>query len=376
MSKALGAVVFTSTAAMARVVVVCTAGFLLERHGILRASQRKTVAQIVTVCLVPCLIFSSMSFAIQSNRNVEEWAVLPFWAVLHVGFGVGISNLFIWARRKLSAKYDTLPLGGQDEGGEVGGSIVLSPLGSGDDGSGGAGGSGSGSNSNSNPPSRQLLFSMDDAIIIVCVSFPNSGNLPMALGQSVCSVSFDDVFGDADADTCSALVVGYVALYLIIYQPLLWGLAPRFLEAGVATAAITTTRTAAATTAEAAAAMVEAEAEASLSKEGGGGGASQGSAAAAAAASPPPDVAAVAVADAAAGARTAAAKVRGFLSRVPPPIYACLLGLLAGASPPSFLFSESSWLKPAFTDAIVLLGDAASRFSSLHLSATKTHPPI
>ena len=82
------------------------------------------------------------------------------------------------------------------------------------------------------------------------------------------------------------------------------------------------------------------------------------------------------MADAAAGARTAAAKVRGFLSRVPPPIYACLLGLLAGASPPSFLFSESSWLKPAFTDAIVLLGDAASRFSSLHLSATKTHPPI
>ena len=164
--------------------------------------------------------------------------MLPFWAVLHVGFGVGISNLFIWARRKLSAKYDTLPLGGQDEGGEVGGSIVLSPLGSGDDGSGGAGGSGSGSNSNSNPPSRQLLFSMDDAIIIVCVSFPNSGNLPMALGQSVCSVSFDDVFGDADADTCSALVVGYVALYLIIYQPLLWG-SPRFLEAGVATAANT-----------------------------------------------------------------------------------------------------------------------------------------
>ena len=44
MSKALGAVVFTSTAAMARVVVVCTAGFLLERHG---HAERRTVAYIV-----------------------------------------------------------------------------------------------------------------------------------------------------------------------------------------------------------------------------------------------------------------------------------------------------------------------------------------
>jgi hypothetical protein len=106
-----------------------------------------------------------MSFAIQSNRNVQEWAVLPMLAVLHVGFGVGISKAFIWARRKFNVTYDMV--GGNDDGdiddgelGEVGESsgVVMSPLGS-DAGQ-------SVRNGSRRSGRRSRRFTMDDAIIV------------------------------------------------------------------------------------------------------------------------------------------------------------------------------------------------------------------
>lgn len=368
----LGAVLWTSTAAMARVLVICTIGCFLERNGIVKTIERKTIASLCTVCLVPCLLFSSMFVALQSNRNVVEWVCLPLWSSMHVMIGIGTAKVFVHARKRwfwlrvclesFDKNYDSLNNedGDTDEGAAaadtadsvtIGGEIVID-----------------GEDSTRSHASLEMAehnddrvedhrsqiahgAGMEDALIAVCVAFPNSGNLPMALGQSVCNVAYESTFHDDDADACSALVVGYIAIYLIMFQPLMWSLAPRILADGE--------RSSNHDSNDPAWQQNKEQQRQEQQRE-------------------PGTSSFVAHMDQATSwkekllgvVQRCWTKARGKFKDVPVPIWACLLGIFFGLTPPGLLASDTSWLKPAFTDALVLVGDAAIPMQILNLGSS------
>ena len=81
--------------------------------------------------------------------------------------------------------------------------------------------SGDGADGADSPAAQQGLAL---AIMTMTVSFPNSGALPLALMDSLCS-SGSQLLGE----DCHGLGTGYISLYIVLQNPMMWLVNPRIL---------------------------------------------------------------------------------------------------------------------------------------------------
>lgn len=205
MISSVGRVLMTSSSSTAVVFLVGFAGALLEKQGIMDGSGRKKMAETLTFCLLPALIFTKVSAAIeQAGPNIIHWLVVPLFALFYTIAGIYMVRFmfYLWRiqRRRFrgEATYGTVP-------------TQLSSV-------------------------AVALYQCEEeddtasiqAVVQLAVAFTNSGGLPLALVSSLCESSVADLLG---GDECLPTTVGYVSFYIAVMNPLLWLLGPRLLGA-------------------------------------------------------------------------------------------------------------------------------------------------
>lgn len=164
------AVIIVAVSAVAQVFVVCAAGGLLARRGVLDSRGRQTLSRLVFELLLPCLLFSKITGSFDPAAFSQLW-ILPATALVYIGAGVGLGFLAA-AVGKPSADFRR----GQ----------------------------------------------------IAAAAFGNSGYLPMMLIVAVAG-SAPWLANDPEAGPRG---VGYVSLYLVTYSVIFWGSAFPWLAGG------------------------------------------------------------------------------------------------------------------------------------------------
>ena len=192
----LAPIVWAAAGAMIRVLLVAGAGALLTKYELLDSKGRKIMAEVCTYGLLPCLLGTKIAFAVSNGGGFGHWFMLPLWSAGHIGLGFALSRAYIAVSRRC--------------GGEEAGALAqLMGASSGDDAA-----------TDARATQRGLAL----AIMTMTISFPNSGALPLALMDSLCSSS-SRLLGD----DCHDLGTGYISLYIVLQNPMMWLVNPRIL---------------------------------------------------------------------------------------------------------------------------------------------------
>jgi predicted permease len=159
-----------STGAVAEVAVVCVAGAVLARAGILRGQTLADISKVLIVFALPCLLFARLVETVTPALLQRLWVLVaaPFF---HVGLGFAVAR-------------------------------VLMPL--------------------ARPPAELHRG------YVAALTFGNSGYLPMTLVSALVAATPQLRGVGSDA---AGIGVAYVAVYLVFFAPLLWSLGyPYLLE--------------------------------------------------------------------------------------------------------------------------------------------------
>lgn len=183
---------WASVESMIRVGVIGSVGGLLAWQGTLNISGRKSLARILGFGLLPMLLFTKVSRAMSNARtDLLRWLVLPLYVAAHVGFGLLLGRLLAlaWKKKRRNGKFSALPQSEEQVVDDTSCADVRS-------------------------------------LVSLVVAFPNSGALPLALLDSLCSSLGDDWSGDKE---CLASTIGYVSFYISFLNPLQWLICPLYL---------------------------------------------------------------------------------------------------------------------------------------------------
>jgi predicted permease len=163
-------VIIVAISAVAQVFVVCAAGGLLARRGVLDGKGRQTLSRLVFELLLPCLLFSKIAASFDPQEFSKLW-ILPVTALVYVFSGIGLGFIAAAVGR----------------------------------------------------PSEEFRRGQ-----IAAAAFGNSGYLPMMLIVAVTGAA-PWLADDPEAGTRG---VGYVSLYLVSYSVIFWGSAFPWLGGG------------------------------------------------------------------------------------------------------------------------------------------------
>ena len=181
---------------MAKVLIIAVMGAGLTK--IIDDDGRKVIAKVLTFLLLPMLLFTKVSAAIAATESLS-WILVLLYVLIHVGLGFlaakAVWRFWSWRRRHvISPRFERLP---STDDGEVSDDWIL-------------------------------------ALLVMTLSFPNSGSLPLALADSLCP-QVQAIVGDA----CLHNTVGYISFYFSFLNPIMWLICPRLLagppEATIAT---------------------------------------------------------------------------------------------------------------------------------------------
>ena len=200
-------VVVASSTSVARVALVMLAGVVLSRRSILTGSARRSIAELSTYCLLPALLFLKVSAAVsRAGPQILHWLVLPAYSLFHCFLGLSLGTAACRARRWWrggEAAHRPRP--------------VFSPMTSADMEDVELG-------EDAEDDADEALL---EALVLMCAAFPNSGGLPLALVDALCSSSAQRILGGED---CLDATVGYVSFYIAVMNPLQWFICPRLLR--------------------------------------------------------------------------------------------------------------------------------------------------
>ncbi|KAJ8604475.1 hypothetical protein CTAYLR_000958 [Chrysophaeum taylorii] len=172
----LVSIVMAAMRSMLRVAIIGSIGGALAICEVLDTHARKSLARLLTYALLPLLLFTKGSAAVNRAMGpaLLHWLIVPAYAAIHVGLGLAIAAVTGCRRRR-----------------------TFSPL----------------------PSTENEPPDLRGALVTLAVAFPNSGSLPLALVEPLCAT----IGCDVDA------AVGYVSFYIAALNPILWVVCPRLL---------------------------------------------------------------------------------------------------------------------------------------------------
>ncbi|GMI05443.1 hypothetical protein TrVE_jg4576 [Triparma verrucosa] len=184
---------YASFKSVYKIIVITLVGFVLSRSGLYDQSARKHVSTLIIHVLMPSLLFTHVSFALNST-SVEGLILhlwLPGYAVLHPCLGFAISYISLTIYDKLVGRFNKDKTTAYTE-------------------------------------SNKTLYR---TLGIISCSFANSGTMPFGVIEALCyNVPTGTLGADLDAESCAKKGIGFVSLYLVVLSPSLWTFSPMMLK--------------------------------------------------------------------------------------------------------------------------------------------------
>ncbi|KAJ1461903.1 hypothetical protein M885DRAFT_611503 [Pelagophyceae sp. CCMP2097] len=236
-------IVWAAVQSVLRVCLVGLAGVWLGQRGILNGAGRKTIAEALSLVMLPLLLFTKVSSATASidPSEIAHWLLLPFYNVVYVGGGLIVGKL-VHKLCGVKVALPRLPRNKKNKGpvdGDPKNEAKFSRLQADDDDDDANPG---GAARNDDVADAEEGFDDDDVdtrfdeeederfvlgLVQMVIAFPNSGGLPLALVDTLCrSPSVAGVIGDK----CLDKTVGYISLYIAVINPLIWMICPRLVS--------------------------------------------------------------------------------------------------------------------------------------------------
>ena len=78
---------FAATEACGMVMITIVLGIIMEKRGILHASSRKTISELISELFLPCLLWDSIVPHISWSKLVELW-ILPLSLIVYTFAGM------------------------------------------------------------------------------------------------------------------------------------------------------------------------------------------------------------------------------------------------------------------------------------------------
>jgi len=90
----MSAIFTASFLAVLRIALVCAAGTLLARRGLMDAAFRRALSRLVVAFLLPCFLIAKLSVCTDVS-SLLQWGTIPLVAFAYVAIGILIARLFV-----------------------------------------------------------------------------------------------------------------------------------------------------------------------------------------------------------------------------------------------------------------------------------------
>lgn len=190
----LAAVAYAAGASVSKALLLIGVGIFFGWLGWVGRAQRSAFALLTAYALQPAFFCVGVTYAIigKSSAELVALGIFPLGAFWHIGLGALCSAGVIGVLRAVRRAHGRLA--GADE------------------------------------QARVTESRFEEAVLLLAVAFPNSAALPIPLLESLCTIdSSARLLGAPDEAArrqCVADVSGFVAIYVILFNPMQWGLAP------------------------------------------------------------------------------------------------------------------------------------------------------
>ncbi|CAG8503340.1 7606_t:CDS:2 [Diversispora eburnea] len=85
------AIFFASIQSSSEVLIVCIAGYMAAKYGIITENSQKNLSQLIIKILMPCLLFSEIGPVININKLITLWPLPTFnliFTIISALFGI------------------------------------------------------------------------------------------------------------------------------------------------------------------------------------------------------------------------------------------------------------------------------------------------
>ncbi|GMH59634.1 hypothetical protein TrLO_g7129 [Triparma laevis f. longispina] len=183
---------YASFKSVYKIIIIIFTGFLLSCLGYYSHTSRKNISTLLVHCLMPSMLFTHLSFALNetTNRELVNHLWLPGYAIFHSCLGFTIAYITLKLYEKLIGRF----------------------------------------NKDNTTAYTETNRSLYRALGLISVAFANSGAMPFGLIEALCHNVPSGTLGFSSAETCAKKGIGFVSLYLVILSPALWAFAPMMLK--------------------------------------------------------------------------------------------------------------------------------------------------